>query len=201
MSNSVTPARSDAPDRAVFAPGHLGELTWQVPVELVDAVLAETKITQRRLRDLPSRVGVYFVLACCLFPALGCRKVWAKLTATLRGRKAPSEKAFRDLRRRIGAAPMRALFEVLAGLVAVPQDLITARLAAIAENRAVIEQAKGVLMAIYGIAADRAFEILGGAHKRPTSNFASWPYDLWPLSARRTFRPKAAATSTTHCSR
>jgi len=96
---------------------------------------------------------------------------------------------------------MRALFEVLAGLVAVPQDLITARLAAIAENRAVIEQAKGVLMAIYGIAADRAFEILGGAHKRPTSNFASWPYDLWPLSARRTFRPKAAATSTTHCSR
>ena len=77
MSNSVTPARSDAPDRAVFAPGHLGELTWQVPVELVDAVLAETKITQRRLRDLPSRVGVYFVLACCLFPALGCRKMWA----------------------------------------------------------------------------------------------------------------------------
>jgi PAS domain S-box-containing protein len=40
------------------------------------------------------------------------------------------------------------------------QDQITVRLAAIAENRAVIEQAKGVLMAIYGITADRAFEIL-----------------------------------------
>ena len=40
------------------------------------------------------------------------------------------------------------------------QDLITAQLAAIAENRAVIEQAKGVLMAIYGITADRAFEVL-----------------------------------------
>ena len=40
------------------------------------------------------------------------------------------------------------------------QDLMTAHLAAIAENRAVIEQAKGVLMAAYGITAARAFEIL-----------------------------------------
>ena len=40
------------------------------------------------------------------------------------------------------------------------QDLLTAQLAAIAANRAVIEQAKGVLMAVYGITADRAFEIL-----------------------------------------
>jgi PAS domain S-box-containing protein len=40
------------------------------------------------------------------------------------------------------------------------QDLMTAQLAVIAENRAVIEQAKGVLMAAYGITADRAFEIL-----------------------------------------
>jgi PAS domain S-box-containing protein len=40
------------------------------------------------------------------------------------------------------------------------QDLMTAPLAAIAESRAVIEQAKGVLMAVYGITGDRAFEIL-----------------------------------------
>jgi PAS domain S-box-containing protein len=40
------------------------------------------------------------------------------------------------------------------------QDLMTAQLAAISENRAVIEQAKGVLMAAYGITPDRAFEIL-----------------------------------------
>jgi PAS domain S-box-containing protein len=40
------------------------------------------------------------------------------------------------------------------------QDRITVRLAAIAEDRAVIEQAKGVLIAVYGITADRAFEIL-----------------------------------------
>jgi PAS domain S-box-containing protein len=40
------------------------------------------------------------------------------------------------------------------------QDQMTAQLAVIAENRAVIEQAKGVLMAAYGITANRAFDIL-----------------------------------------
>jgi hypothetical protein len=49
----------------VFAPGHLGELTQVIPFELADSVLAEARATQRRLRDLPSRVGVYFVPAAC----------------------------------------------------------------------------------------------------------------------------------------
>ena len=49
----------------VFAPGHLGELTRIVPFELADAVLAETRTTERRLRLLPSRAGIYFVLAMC----------------------------------------------------------------------------------------------------------------------------------------
>jgi len=40
------------------------------------------------------------------------------------------------------------------------QDLMTAQLAAISVDRAVIEQAKGVLMAAYGITPVRAFEIL-----------------------------------------
>jgi len=55
----------------VFAPGHLEELTRIVPFELADAVLADTRTTQRRLRTLPSRVGLYFVLALALFPGLG----------------------------------------------------------------------------------------------------------------------------------
>ena len=76
-------------------PGIWAKLTGQIPVELVDAVLAETRTTERRLRALPSRVGMYFVLALCLFPGLGYRKVWAKLTATVRGRKTPSDKALR----------------------------------------------------------------------------------------------------------
>ncbi|WP_240122030.1 MULTISPECIES: transposase domain-containing protein [unclassified Streptomyces] len=51
-----------------FAPGHFGELTAVVPFELVDAAPAETRTVQRRLRDLPSRVGMYSLLAMCLFP-------------------------------------------------------------------------------------------------------------------------------------
>lgn len=101
----------------VFAPGHLGELTRIVPFELVDAVLEETGTCQRRVRSLPSRVGLYFVLALCLFPAAGYLGVWAKLTAGLgpRGRWVPSGRALRDLRRRLGPAPLRSVFGMLAG--------------------------------------------------------------------------------------
>ncbi|MED7949579.1 IS4 family transposase [Streptomyces sp. BE303] len=107
----------------LFAPGHLGELTQQVPFELVDAILDETLTTQRRLRQLPSRVGVYFLLALALFPTLGNARVWDKLTAGLHQLTPhrPSEKALRDLRRRLGPAPMKALFEVLAGSLAQPR--------------------------------------------------------------------------------
>ncbi|WP_345559116.1 transposase domain-containing protein [Nonomuraea rosea] len=49
----------------------MGELTALVSSELVDAVLEETRGVQRRLRALPSRVGVYFLLAMCLFPEVG----------------------------------------------------------------------------------------------------------------------------------
>ncbi|MGW1802452.1 IS4 family transposase [Streptomyces sp. NPDC001984] len=106
-----------------FAPGHLGELTAVVPFELVDAVLEETRAVQRRLRDLRSRVGVYFLLAMCLFPEVGYRLVWDKLTASLVGMPivSPTPRALRDLRRRLGSAPVRALFEVLAGPLAQPR--------------------------------------------------------------------------------
>lgn len=106
----------------VFAPGHLGELTQYLPFELVDDVLEQTRTVQRRLRELPSRVGVYFLLALGMFPRLGYARVWGKLTAGLAGMAVPvpSEKALRDLRRRLGPAPMKALFEVVAGPLAQP---------------------------------------------------------------------------------
>ncbi|MER6832354.1 IS4 family transposase [Streptosporangium sp. NPDC000563] len=104
----------------MFAPGHLGELTALVPFELVDAVLDETRTVQRRLRDLPSRVGVYFLLAMCLFPEIGYRLVWQKLTTGLAGLVVvtPTAKALRDLRRRVGSVSMRRLFEVVSGPLA-----------------------------------------------------------------------------------
>ena len=60
-------------------------MTQHLPFELVDDVLEQTGTVQRRLRDLPSRVGVYFLLALGLFPALGYARVWSKLIAGLAG--------------------------------------------------------------------------------------------------------------------
>ena len=51
----------------MLARGHLGELPRHLPFELVDAVLEDTRYTERRLQILPSRVGVYFLLALSLF--------------------------------------------------------------------------------------------------------------------------------------
>ncbi|MGW2940105.1 IS4 family transposase [Streptomyces sp. NPDC001156] len=104
----------------VHAPGHLGELTQVVDFALVDAVLEETGTRERRLRLLPSRVVVYFVLALALFEHGSYRMVWGKLTAGLEGLPLvrPAVSSLSRARRRIGTTPLRRLFEVLAGPVA-----------------------------------------------------------------------------------
>jgi hypothetical protein len=107
----------------VYAPGHLGELTQIIDFDLVDAVLAETGAVHRRLRLLPSRVVVYFVLALALFEGCSYRAVWAKLTTELTqllpalGLQHLATSSLARARRRIGAAPLRRLFETLAGAV------------------------------------------------------------------------------------
>jgi hypothetical protein len=106
-----------------FAPGHLGELTQLVPFEMVDEALTQTGTVQSRVRELPSRVVVYLLLAGCLFPEAGYRGVWRKLTAGLAGLPvaAPVPSALAQARRRVGAAPLRWLFDLLRGPAAVPR--------------------------------------------------------------------------------
>jgi hypothetical protein len=101
----------------VFAPGHLGELTRLIPFEMVDEVLAATGRVQRRVRLLPGRVVVYLVLAGCLFAELGYPQVWQQLTCGLAGLALvePTSSALRQARQRLGAAPLRALFDLLRG--------------------------------------------------------------------------------------
>jgi Insertion element 4 transposase N-terminal len=72
-------------------PSHVGEPTRHAPFKLVDAALEETGTVQRRLRDLPSRVGVCFVLALALglFPRQGHGKVQDKLVASSGGLPLP----------------------------------------------------------------------------------------------------------------
>jgi len=100
-----------------FAPGHLGELTQQVPFEMVDAVLEETCRLQRRVRDLPARVVVYLLLAGCLFAELGYGQAWRRLTAGLEAlpAAAPTASAMTQARRRLGPGPLRELFFLLRG--------------------------------------------------------------------------------------
>jgi hypothetical protein len=100
-----------------FAPGHLGELTRLVPFEMVDEALRQTGRVQERVRDLPSRVVVYLLLAGCLFPGQGWRQVWRRLTAGLEGltHADPTGGALAQARRRVGAEPLRWLFGLLRG--------------------------------------------------------------------------------------
>lgn len=100
-----------------FAPGHLGELTQILPFEMVDDVLATTGTVQARVRDLPSRVVVYLLLAAGLFTECGYRQVWARLVTGLDALAvaAPTSSALAQARRRIGVKPLRALFALIAG--------------------------------------------------------------------------------------
>lgn len=103
--------------KGLFAPGHLGELTRIIPFDMVDEALAETGATQQRLRKLPARVVVYLLLAAALFEECGYLAVWNKLTAALE--TLPVAKitgaALWNARTRLGADPLRALFDLLRG--------------------------------------------------------------------------------------
>jgi hypothetical protein len=84
---------------------------------MVDAALVETGAVQKRLRDLPSRVVVYLLLAAGLFAELGYQQVWNRMIAGLGGLAVatPTEGALAMARRRVGPAPLRALFDLLRG--------------------------------------------------------------------------------------
>lgn len=108
--------------QGAFAPGHLGELTQAVPFDMVDEALAETRAVQSRVRDLPSRVVVYLLLAACLFPELGYPGVWRKLTASLDSLDpaTPTAGALHQARRRLGPAPLKWLFDLVRGPAPAP---------------------------------------------------------------------------------
>ncbi|MFC8592045.1 transposase domain-containing protein [Streptomyces atroolivaceus] len=87
-----------------------------MPFEMVDEVLATTRAVQRRVRLVPARVTVYLLLAGALFAELGYRQVFDRLCAGLAGQAE---------RQRVvagppatGAAPLRALFDLVRGPVA-----------------------------------------------------------------------------------
>src|SRR3954469_6002925 len=113
-------------------PLRLGVLTAQVGPGLVDEVGAAAGAAQRRRRvgRVPARGVVYFVLALCLFSGAdaaappGYRSVARWLTSGLRqspnALRVPSSPALSRARQRLGAEPLRLLFERLSGSRATP---------------------------------------------------------------------------------
>jgi hypothetical protein len=99
----------------------LGVLAEHVPASLVDQVLADTGRVQRRLRRLPARAVVWFVLALTLFHGQGYRSVWRELThSEADDAPTPPTPGLSQARRRVGSAPLAALFARLSGPQAAP---------------------------------------------------------------------------------
>src|SRR5258705_7521995 len=95
----------------------LGVLAEHVPGDLIDDGLAQSGRVQQRIRRLPARVTVLFILGLSLFSGPGSRGVWRELAHCGGGGAgpAPSSSALAQARRRVGVAPLRELFGRLRG--------------------------------------------------------------------------------------
>jgi len=104
----------------------VGVLASAFPREAVEEVVAAAGAREQRSRMLPAWLTVYFVLGLALFMDMGAGRVMRKLAGTLawaaRGVTVaiPSEEALSNARTRLGSAPLRLLFEKVAGPLAEP---------------------------------------------------------------------------------
>lgn len=102
----------------------LGILTPLVSPGLVDEVLVAAGRDERRFRALPSRLGVYFVLALCLLRVKSSTAVLRAMIPVERlvglaglGWRVPSSTGLTKLRDRLGVVPFQLLFGALAATV------------------------------------------------------------------------------------
>ena len=96
----------------------LGVLAEVSPRDVIEDVLTETGRREQRTRLLPAHVMVRFCQAMCLFFDDDYEEVMRKLVGSLRSMsswrddwKVPSTSAIAQARQRLGAEPVRALFE------------------------------------------------------------------------------------------
>ena len=100
----------------VLARAGIGVLTWVIAPDLVEEAVGDGLAWEMRLRALPSRLGVYFVLGLCLFSYFPYGQVLRELTFGLEGPlaaagwQAPATTALTAVRRRIGEKPLESLF-------------------------------------------------------------------------------------------
>jgi Insertion element 4 transposase N-terminal/Transposase DDE domain len=105
----------------------LGVLTGEISPELVDEVVDRAGCREKRVRLLPARAVVYFVLGLCLLSGEdslgppGYRSVMRSLTHGVRhlaGLAVPSRSALCRARQRLGSKPFELLFDLLRGPLA-----------------------------------------------------------------------------------
>src|SRR3954451_21417953 len=104
----------------------LGVIARTMPLDHVQQVLAETRKASERERDLPAQVMVYYAIALALYMTSGTREVLRCLLEGLRwlwGAEAvrvAGKSGISQARRRLGAAPLRRLYEGLVQPIATP---------------------------------------------------------------------------------
>jgi hypothetical protein len=104
----------------------LGVIARTFPVDEVRLVLAETGRASERRRDLPAHVMVYYAIALALYTGAGTREVLRCLLEGLRwlwGAEAvrvAGKSGISQARTRLGAEPLRRLYERLVRPVATP---------------------------------------------------------------------------------
>jgi hypothetical protein len=100
----------------VLARVGLGILSWVIPPDLVDEAVGDGLAREVRLRSLPSRLGVYFVLGCALLSGDRYGEVMRKVTGGLEralaavGWQVPTTTALTGVRRRVGEKPLESVF-------------------------------------------------------------------------------------------
>jgi len=101
----------------------LGAVAEILPPRLVDEVIEECGCREVRRRAMPARVTLYFVLALWFCPGAGHGEVLRVLFKQLKaqigvgGWRIPTVSAAVQARRRLGRAPLKALFGRLCGTV------------------------------------------------------------------------------------
>ena len=106
----------------------LGVLAKTFPRDRVQGILDATRTTSVRQRALPAPVMVYYVIALALYMGVAYREVLRCLLEGLQWLGDPeaqlpvaAKSAIAQARRRLGAAPLRQLYEATVGPLATPQ--------------------------------------------------------------------------------
>lgn len=105
----------------------LGVLAKTFPVDRVQRILAATGKASQRQRALPAHVMVYYGIALALYMQVATREVlrcllegWQWLALPGPGVKVPAKSAIAQARARLGAEPLRQLYQETVGPLATP---------------------------------------------------------------------------------